>query len=104
MTFDELVEKLEGNPKTVAILRRSALHEHPSWIACPGGERVCASPLFACVDCLDVGCRGATSCPYTLFGGDNSCLNCRSTTQMNRTLKLSAVALRKVWEKLREVS
>ncbi len=80
MTFDELVEKLEDDARIVEIVRRSTPHEHPGWIACPGNDRTCRSPLFICVNCWNLGCQGEEACPQRLFDEDRTCLRCGRTT------------------------
>ena len=95
----QLVDRLAADANAVGIARRSVLHEIPAWIACPGGGRGCPSPLFACLNCLSVGCK-ATPCVQNVFDERNVCLRCGRYGGMNRNLKFSANALRLLWLRL----
>jgi len=95
----ELIDRLAADANASQIVRRSVPHEIQAWIACRGNGRGCPSPLFACLNCLSVGCQSAP-CVQNIFDEGNVCIRCGRHAGMNRDLKFSANAVRLLWLRL----
>jgi hypothetical protein len=96
MEVDEL------DDATREVLMRATIH--PEWgtrLRCVGtvAGAACEDQLYQCAKCRRTGCRTKT-CSQYLYGPGNACVRCGEGAGMNRHVKLSAVRLMQLWEKL----